>query len=179
MFSFFKKKPPLAPDAGADTSAAAPSDAVANTAAAPARQSWLARLKAGLGKTASGLSSVFGGSRIDEALFEDLENALLMADAGVSATTYLIAQLRQRAKDSQAQSPEQLKALLIEALTELLSPLERSLPIGPEQPTVVMVAGILITLTALFEHVGKPDVMGFLFGEPLFPHLEETVAVDS
>ena len=142
MFSFFKKKPSLAPDAGAATSAAAPSDAVANTAAAPARQSWLARLKAGLGKTASGLSSVFGGSRIDEALFEDLENALLMADAGVSATTYLIAQLRQRAKDSQAQSPEQLKALLIEALTELLSPLERSLPIGPEQPTVVMVAGV-------------------------------------
>ena len=85
MFSFFKKKPPLAPDAGAETSAASPSDAVANTAAAPARQSWLARLKAGLGKTASGLSSVFGGSRIDEALFEDLENALLMADAGVSA----------------------------------------------------------------------------------------------
>ncbi|MEI6619363.1 MAG: signal recognition particle-docking protein FtsY, partial [Betaproteobacteria bacterium] len=100
------------------------------------------RLKAGLGKTASGLSSVFGGSRIDEALFEDLESALLMADAGVSATTYLIAQLRQRAKDSQAQSPEQLKALLIEALTELLSPLERSLPIGSEQPTVVMVAGV-------------------------------------
>jgi len=65
-----------------------------------------------------------------------------MADAGVAATTYLIAQLRQRAKDSQAQSPEQLKALLIEALTELLRPLERSLPIGPEQPTVVMVAGV-------------------------------------
>jgi fused signal recognition particle receptor len=142
MFSFFKKKPSLAPDAGAATSAAAPSDAVANTAAAPARQSWLARLKAGLGKTASGLSSVFGGSRIDETLFEDLESALLMADAGVSATTHLISELRRLAKDHQAETPEQLKALLVDALARLLQPLERSLAIGPEQPTVMMVAGV-------------------------------------
>ena len=135
MFSFFKKSTSAAPAPGAVTPApAAPPVAT--------RQGWLSRLKAGLGKTASGIASVFGGSRIDEALFEDLENALLMADTGVSATAYLIAQLRQRAKSAQAQTPTELRALLSTVLTELLLPLEKTLPIGPAQPTVVMVAGV-------------------------------------
>ncbi len=135
MFSFFKKSTPAAPAPGAVTpDPAAP--------AAAARQGWLSRLKAGLGKTASGIASVFGGSRIDEALFEDLENALLMADTGVSATAYLIAQLRQRAKSAQAQTPTELRTLLTTVLTELLLPLEKTLPIGPAQPTVVMVTGV-------------------------------------
>jgi len=141
MFSFFKKSPPAA---SAASPAPAPG-AVATDAGAPpaaARQGWLSRLKAGLGKTASGIASVFGGSRIDEALFEDLENALLMADTGVSATAHLIAQLRQRAKSAQAQTPTELRTLLTEVLTELLLPLEKTLPIGPAQPTVVMVAGV-------------------------------------
>ena len=111
-------------------------------AIAPQRQSWLGKLKAGLGKTAAGIASVFGGTRIDEALFEDLENALLMADAGVAATTHLIAELRRLAKECKAETPEQLKALLVEALARLLAPLERSLVIGPEQPTVMMVTGV-------------------------------------
>jgi fused signal recognition particle receptor len=111
-------------------------------ATAPQRQSWLGKLKAGLGKTAAGIASVFGGTRIDEALFEDLESALLMADAGVAATTHLIAELRRLAKESKAETPEQLKALLVEALARLLAPLERSLVIGPEQPTVMMVTGV-------------------------------------
>jgi len=67
---------------------------------------------------------------------------LLMADAGVAATTHLIAELRRQAKESKAETPEQLKALLVDALTRLLAPLERSLVIGPEQPTVMMVAGV-------------------------------------
>jgi fused signal recognition particle receptor len=111
-------------------------------ASAPQRQSWLGKLKVGLGKTAAGIASVFGGTRIDEALFEDLESALLMADAGVAATTHLIAELRRLAKESKAETPEQLKALLVEALARLLAPLERSLVIGPEQPTVMMVTGV-------------------------------------
>jgi fused signal recognition particle receptor len=148
MFSFFKKKPSPPSAAPGDVAAAAeqsPTAGAAKTnlaAIAPQRQSWLGKLKAGLGKTAAGIASVFGGSRIDEALFEDLESALLMADAGVSATTHLIAELRRLAKDHKAETPEQLKALLVDALARLLQPLERSLVIGPEQPTVMMVAGV-------------------------------------
>ena len=151
MFSFFKKKSsttaapvlaaPAATAAGAQAFVAAPS--TSNSANVTVqRQSWFGKLKAGLGKTAAGIASVFGGSRIDEALFEDLESALLMADAGVSATTYLITELRRLAKDSKAETPEQLKVLLVDALARLLQTLERSLIIGPEQPTVMMVAGV-------------------------------------
>ena len=147
MFSFFKKKPsPLSAAPGDAAAAAQPPPVAAATTdlatSSPQRQSWLGKLKAGLGKTAAGIASVFGGSRIDEALFEDLESALLMADAGVSATTHLISELRRLAKDHKAETPEQLKALLVDALARLLQPLERSLVIGPEQPTVMMVAGV-------------------------------------
>jgi fused signal recognition particle receptor len=151
MFSFFKKNPPA--ESASVPSAKAPvkpsigtGSAVAVAApvtATPApRQSWLTRLKAGLGKTAAGISSVFGGTRIDEALFEDLESALLMADAGVAATETLITNLRRKAKESKAETPAQLKALLVDGLTQLLTPLEKSLSLGPQVPTVIMVAGV-------------------------------------
>ena len=147
MFSFFKKKPSppyAAPSSTASgpTPGAAVQEAPDKAASAAQRHSWLGKLKVGLGKTAAGIASVFGGARIDEALFEDLESALLMADAGVSATTHLITELRRLAKESKAETPEQLKALLVDALARLLAPLERSLVIGPEQPTVMMVAGV-------------------------------------
>lgn len=85
---------------------------------------------------------MFGGKRIDEALFEDLESALLMADTGVSATDFLIRELRRKAKETQAQAPQELKALLVDALAALLAPLERPLVIGATAPTVIMVAGV-------------------------------------
>lgn len=106
------------------------------------RQNWLSKLKAGLGKTAASISGVFGGSKIDEALYEDLESALLMADAGVGATQQLITGLRKSAKATGASDPMALKDLLIVALTELLQPLQKPLVVGTHQPTVVMVAGV-------------------------------------
>jgi fused signal recognition particle receptor len=153
MFSFFKKNPPASPptppgkelpgsqrsgEARAPVQADAPVPVVQPTA----REGWVAKLKAGLKKTASGLSSVFGGSRIDEALFENLESALLMADAGVSATEHLIKDLRRQAKETKEETPEQLKRLLVEGLSTLLLPLEKPLRLGLELPTVIMVAGV-------------------------------------
>jgi len=146
MFSFFKKKSPVAnidsAPVPARPEAAARESTQSIQGVAPNRQGWLTRLKAGLGKTAASISSVFGGKRIDEALFEDLESALLMADTGVSATDFLIRELRRKAKETQAQAPQELKALLVDALAALLAPLERPLVIGATAPTVIMVAGV-------------------------------------
>ena len=108
----------------------------------PPRESWLQRLKSGLRKTGGQLASVFTGTQIDEVLYEELETALLMADTGVKATTYLLDDLKRRVKDSKAVEPAQVKTLLIEALTQLLQPLEKPLSIGPQTPTVIMVAGV-------------------------------------
>ncbi|MEI6661863.1 MAG: signal recognition particle-docking protein FtsY [Comamonadaceae bacterium] len=142
MFSFFKKKSPSFPSADDLTAATVSSTASDKAPDASGRQGWLAKLKNGLGKTAASISHVFGGSRIDEALFEDLESALLMADAGVAATEFLIQSLRQKAKESKAENPAQLKELLVDCLSDLLAPLEKPLSIGAQQPTVIMVTGV-------------------------------------
>ena len=149
MFSFFKKKAP--PPAAPAQPEAAP--AVLQATVEPAltaldeapRSGWLGRLKQGLRKTGSGIAQVFTGTRIDDALYEELESALLQADAGVAATEFLLADLKRRVKDSKASDPAAVKTLLADALTDLLKPLEKALAIGavnPRGPTVIMVAGV-------------------------------------
>ena len=121
----------------------APAPAAAPEAAPPAnRASWFVRLKSGLKKTGSSLTTVFTGTQIDEALYEDLETALLMADAGVAATQYLLDDLRQRVKQARATEPAQVRALLADALADLLAPLQKPLVVGEYCPTVIMVAGV-------------------------------------
>ena len=151
MFSFFKKKPlpspsPALPDAVAP--APAPSLPIAELAApavvsvSPERKNWLDKLKTGLRRTGSSITTVFTGTRIDEALYEDLESALLMADSGVKATQYLLDDLKRRVKDSKTTDPAAVKELLVESLTSLLAPLEKPLVIGQHKPTVIMVTGV-------------------------------------
>ncbi len=100
------------------------------------------RLKAGLRKTGSSLTTVFTGTRIDDALYEELETALLMADTGVKATEHLLKDLKRRVKEAKASEPDQVKNLLVEAICDLLLPLQKPLTIGDHQPTVIMVAGV-------------------------------------
>ncbi len=136
--------PELAPAPVLPAPAPAPAPALAvETPPAPAtRQSWLDKLRNGLRKTGSSIAQVFTGTQIDEALYEELEAALLMADAGVKATEFLLADLKRRVKDSKATDPKVVKALLGDALTDLLAPLEKSLEIGRHKPLVMMVVGV-------------------------------------
>jgi fused signal recognition particle receptor len=159
MFSFFKKKPPApAPE---QVHAATPVQSPAPVAE-PARGGWLGRLAQGLRKTGSSIATVFTGTRIDDALYEELEAALLMADAGVGATQHLLADLKQRVKDAKATDPQAVKALLTDAITELLQPLERTLVIGPASPTVIMVTGVngagkTTSIGKLTRHLAESD----------------------
>ncbi|WP_027995580.1 signal recognition particle-docking protein FtsY [Simplicispira psychrophila] len=111
-------------------------------APADGRSGWLHRLKTGLRKTGSSITTVFTGTKIDDALYEQLEEALLMADTGVKATQWLLNDLKRRVKESKTTDPTAVKDLLTQALTELLRPLEKALVIGQHQPTVIMVAGV-------------------------------------
>jgi fused signal recognition particle receptor len=137
MFSFFKKK-----TSAPETAAAAPAKAQPPSAAAPPRRSWMDKLRSGLRKTGAGIAQVFTGTHIDDALYEELEAALLMADTGVQATAYLLQDLKARVKAAKATDPQAVKALLAEALTDLLLPLEKPLQIGRHAPTVMMVVGV-------------------------------------
>ena len=108
----------------------------------PTRGGWLGRLKSGLRKTGGSITTVFTGTRIDEALYEDLETALLMADAGVPATEFLLQDLKRRVKESRATDTAQVKGLLRDAVADMLAPLEKTLVVGVYHPTVIMVAGV-------------------------------------
>jgi fused signal recognition particle receptor len=131
MFSFLKKKTP----------AATPAPEVPERAP---RQGWLDRLTQGLKKTGTGIATVFTGTRIDDALYEELEAALLMADAGTLATQHLLDDLKRRVKAEKVTEPASVKGLLAQAITDLLRPLQQPLVIGSEErpTTVIMVAGV-------------------------------------
>jgi fused signal recognition particle receptor len=109
---------------------------------APERTGWLGKLKNGLRKTGNNITAAFVNAQIDDALYEELEEALLMADTGVKATEHLLEDLRRRVKSNMATDAAQVKVLLADAIADLLRPLEKSLVIGQYTPTVIMVAGV-------------------------------------
>ena len=138
-----------APVDGGSAAKAAPSVAPSPAAVAdagvvdaPPAAGWFARLRSGLRRTGAGLSGLFGGSRVDEALYEELESALIMADAGMPATRHVLEQLRRKVRASGAQTPLQVRELLRDVLAELLAPLQKPLDIGRTQPTVIMMVGV-------------------------------------
>jgi fused signal recognition particle receptor len=108
----------------------------------PERSGWLGKLRTGLRKTGNSITAAFVNAQIDDALYEELEEALLMADTGVKATEHLLEDLRRRVKSRMATDAAQVKVLLAEAIADLLRPLEKSLVIGEHTPTVIMVAGV-------------------------------------
>ena len=161
-------QPPVLPLALSPSPAPSPSqhqDTPA-TAALPAtaepRGRWFNRLTQGLRKTGAGIAQVFTGARIDDALYEELESALLMADTGLPATTWLLGDLKRRVKEAKAADPAAVKALLADAITDLLRPLQRSLDIGRHTPTVIMVCGVngagkTTSIGKLTRHLAEAD----------------------
>ena len=138
-----QQPPQAAAAAPAASPGAAPLELGEPGSAAPgAPAGWFGRLRQGLRKTGAGLSGLFGGARIDEALFEELETALILADAGSAATAQVLQELRRKVRAARAETPHQVRELLREVLTELLSPLQKPLDIGRTSPTVIMMVGV-------------------------------------
>ena len=106
------------------------------------KQSWMARLRSGLSKTSAGLTGIFVRTKIDEELYEELETALLMSDAGVEATEFLLGALREKVRTQRLTDPQQVKTALRALIIELLQPLQKSLMLGRAQPLVMMIAGV-------------------------------------
>lgn len=110
------------------------------------RTSWAERLKAGLARTRATLTTplaeLFSRAKIDDELLEELESTLLMADCGVEATHWLLAELRAKVKKEKIDSPAQLRAALVDLMTQLLTPLEQPLVIDDQKPFIVMIAGV-------------------------------------
>ena len=166
MFSFFKKKPapettptppadpiapvadtPVAPAASANPATEAPAIATPATGnVTPAKPSWTERLKSGLAKTrdklGKQLAGLFGGGKIDEDLYEELEAVLLTSDMGMDATSHLLRDVRERVSLKGLKDASELKGALKEALVELIQPLEQPLQTHGKKPYVIMLAGV-------------------------------------
>jgi fused signal recognition particle receptor len=146
----------------AQAAPAAPALVVVPDAPAAPRSGWVDRLRAGLRKTGTSITSVFVTAKIDDALYEELEAALLMADAGVKATQFLLDDLKQRVKAARATDPAAVRLLLVDAIAQLLAPLEKALVVGEHTPTVMMVVGVngagkTTSIGKLTRHLAQAD----------------------
>jgi len=125
--------------------------------------SWRERLKAGLARTRVQIGGLFGGGKIDAAVYEELETALLCADTGVAATQFLLENLRQQVRKKELTERADLKFALQEALSTLIAPLERPLATDAHHPFIIMLAGVngagkttsIGKLAKLFQAQGK------------------------
>ena len=106
------------------------------------------KLKVGLSKTRDDISNKIDGvlnsyKKIDEELFEDLEEVLITADVGVNTTMELIDRLRERIKSEKTKDPTEVKELLKDEIRKLMkeSVSENQLNIEPS-PAVILVVGV-------------------------------------
>jgi fused signal recognition particle receptor len=140
MFNFFKKDKP---EPNAEENKLKPAEAATQ---AETGKSWTERLKQGLAKTrnqlGSQLAGLFGGGKIDAEVYEDLESILLTADVGISATEFLLDDIKNRVKRQSLDDTAQLKTALKEALSDLLLPLQKPLETSTHKPFIIMLAGV-------------------------------------
>ncbi|AJT41229.1 signal recognition particle-docking protein FtsY [Psychromicrobium lacuslunae] len=121
----------------------------------------LQRLRARLAKSnnslGKGLLALLSSDKIDESVWEEIEETLLLADIGTEPTMQLVDTLRERVKVMGSRQPEEVRAMLREELIALVDPaMDRSLAVQRhgEQPAIVMVVGV--------NGVGKTTTVGKL-----------------
>ncbi len=135
-----QSEPQEAPEQAASPELAG--QAAAPQTAPPAKTSWLTRLKQGLSRTGQNIGGLFVGVKVDENLFEELETALIMADAGIEATDKLLTALRARVRKERIEDAAAVKTALRDILADHLAPLEKPFPLGRVAPLVVMITGV-------------------------------------
>lgn len=93
-------------------------------------------------------------TKIDEELYEELEEALIMADIGVNTTMEIMMELREKVKENKVSEPSQLKELIVNIIAGKISTGTHELNIEPGTPTVILVIGV--------NGVGKTTTIGKL-----------------
>ncbi|MGI8519858.1 MAG: signal recognition particle-docking protein FtsY [Actinomycetota bacterium] len=140
------------------------------TREAPVRPTLRDRLVKSRRFFAARLAEAFGGG-VDEDTWEDLEVALIQADAGVETSTKIVARLRVAAKERGVTDAAELKGLLAEELIALFESVDpgrdRALTFAPEPPTVWLIVGV--------DGTGKTTTIGKLASD--LAHRGQSVAL--
>ncbi len=122
-------------------------------------ESFFVRLKRSLSRTkaniGAGFFGLFQGKKIDDQLFEELEEQLLMADVGMETTVKIITSLTEKASRQQLRDGEALYTLLKQEMAEMLAKVEKPLQIDSQtMPYVILMVGV--------NGVGKTTTIGKL-----------------
>ncbi|MFS1864145.1 signal recognition particle-docking protein FtsY [Vibrio lentus] len=122
-------------------------------------ESFFARLKRSLSRTkaniGAGFFGLFKGKQIDDDLFEELEEQLLIADVGMNTTVKIIENLTEKASRNDLKDGEALYGLLKEEMAEILSQVEQPLVVDTTKtPYVILMVGV--------NGVGKTTTIGKL-----------------
>ncbi|MGF9658908.1 signal recognition particle-docking protein FtsY [Pantoea agglomerans] len=124
----------------------------------PSKEGFFARLKRSLVKTrqnlGSGFVSLFRGKKIDDELFDELEEQLLIADVGVDTTRRIITHLTQQANRKQLRDAEALYGLLKAEMASILAKVDAPLEVSGKTPFVILMVGV--------NGVGKTTTIGKL-----------------
>jgi len=133
---------------------------------------FFARLKSGLGKTRASINDKLDSvlkmfQKVDEELFEELEEALIMADVGVDTSLFIISELRDRVKSKKITESQDVKGEIEEIISEILTRDDNSLNLE-SSPAVIMVIGVngvgkttsIGKLAARLKSQGKKVVLG-------------------
>ncbi|WP_391527897.1 signal recognition particle-docking protein FtsY [Photorhabdus akhurstii] len=124
----------------------------------PTKEGFFSRLKRSLVKTrqnlGSGFLSLFSGKKIDDDLFDELEEQLLIADVGVDTTRKIISSLTEHASRKELKDAEALYAKLKEEMSDILTKVNQPLDIEGKTPYVILMVGV--------NGVGKTTTIGKL-----------------
>ena len=124
----------------------------------PTKEGFFARLKRSLVKTrqnlGSGFIGLFRGKKIDDELFDELEEQLLIADVGVETTRRIINNLTAQASRKQLRDAEALYGLLKQEMSEILANVDEPLDVTGKTPFVILMVGV--------NGVGKTTTIGKL-----------------
>ena len=135
-----------------------PAEALPQEQERPTKEGFFARLKRSLVKTkqnlGSGFIGLFRGKKIDDDLFEELEEQLLIADVGVETTRRIITSLTQHASRKELKDAEQLYGKLKEEMAEILAKVDEPLDVTTHTPFVILMVGV--------NGVGKTTTIGKL-----------------
>ncbi len=123
------------------------------------KKGFFSKLVQGLTKTRDnildGVDNVLKSfTKIDDDLYEELEEALIMADLGVSTTMEIMEGLQAKVKENKITDPAALKDLIVSIITEMISQGDHGLNIQKGTPTVILVIGV--------NGVGKTTTIGKL-----------------
>ncbi|WP_299017276.1 signal recognition particle-docking protein FtsY [uncultured Photobacterium sp.] len=134
-------------------------EAVVHEQEKPKSEGFFARLMRGLKKTktnfGSGFVGLFRGKKIDDELFEELEEQLLIADVGMDTTLKIIESLTEKADRKELKDGEALYGLLKDELGEMLEKVEQPLVVDTSRkPYVILMVGV--------NGVGKTTTIGKL-----------------